>query len=234
MAAPLPPVPGRSGRGLPASRPTFPSPGFRARSAARAEPPAAASRRAPAAEVRATESGASPFAGIGAGIADLLAERLLGTGAFRLLERREIGALTTERTLRDSVTGDVLRRARLLGARYLIAGSITRFGSDESRLAGGGGTRGGIGGFGFRRRTTTVVLVARVSDVATGEIVAIVRGVGSSKKGGSLTLGGIGGGVGGIATVGSDAWRNSAFGDATERAVEQLAARLVEQRARMR
>ena len=231
--ASMPPVfapPRRPRLPIPVPRPSFP---LAASLAAR--PVAGGNADSPAtAPTMATPDGAG---GVGVGIADLLAERLLAVGLFRLVERRELGALDGERRLgqsgTDSAEAATLRRARLMGARYLIAGSVVQFGTDASHVAAGGGLRGVFGGFIFRRRLTRVALLARVVDVETGEIIAVVRGIGDSRKGGSLTLGGLGGGAGGIATVGSDAWRNSALGEATERAVAQLGERLGEQRAIM-
>ena len=56
---------------------------------------------------------------------------------------------------------------------------------------------------------------------------------GVSRKGSGLTLGGVArGGGGGLVSVGSSAFRESALGEATARAVDALAGELAERRGR--
>lgn len=184
-------------------------------------------RRVSADERRPSPSSAgedTQLAQLGQGIADLLVERLLRTGRFRILERRALEAIEREQRL-DVIAGG-MQAAKLAGARYYVTGSVTRFGTEDQNFLGGGGTRGFLGLLGIRRRRTEVVLVARVVDTRTGEIVASVRGAGESNRGSGFTVGGLGGGAGGIGNVGSSEFRSSALGQATEQAVEMLATEL--------
>jgi curli biogenesis system outer membrane secretion channel CsgG len=69
-----------------------------------------------------------------------------------------------------------------------------------------------------------------VINATTGEIVASVSGRGVSNKGGGLRIIGIGANGGGAADVSSANFRSTAIGQATERAVNDLAAKIVERR----
>jgi curli biogenesis system outer membrane secretion channel CsgG len=80
----------------------------------------------------------------------------------------------------------------------------------------------------FKQHKTEVTLTARVINAATGEIVASMSGDGLSRKGGGLRVAGIGShGFGGI-DVNSSNFRATAIGEATERAVSNLAERIVQ------
>ena len=184
----------------------------------------------------ATAAGTTAYAEVGAGVADLLVERLVAAGGLRVLERRHLDAVLAERA-RDSVAraerpgAAPPARTPSGGADYIVVGSIVGFGGEESRGLGGGGAGGVLGGLGFRRHTTRVALVARVVSSASGEVVLALRGEGVSHRGSGLTLGAIARGGGGVVLLGSSAFRESALGEATERAVADLAERLVAGRA---
>ena len=178
--------------------------------------------------------------GIGIGVADLLVERLLAVPGFRVVERRRLDELLGERRpgSADSVgladTSLAGAASMVLRARYAITSSITRFGTEDRRGLGGLGGGFGLGALGIKRPKTQVALTARVVDAVTGEIVASVSASGVSTKGGGILVAGAGGGLGGGVAVGSSEFRESALGEATQRAVESLAQALVAQRARMR
>lgn len=165
---------------------------------------------------------------VGEGVAALLVERLLASGGFRVLEREHLDAVLAERA-RDSLAGGS-RRPAGEGADYVVTGAIVEFGVEESHAVGGLGRIVGLGGLGVKRPKTTVAIVARVVSARTGEVVLALRGQGISRKGSGVTLGAIVRGGGGIFSVGSSAFRESALGEATGRAVEELAGKLVERR----
>jgi curli biogenesis system outer membrane secretion channel CsgG len=181
-----------------------------------------------------------PDDAIGVGIADLLVERLLEVPGIRVLERRRLDLVMSEQRL--AVVGDsAVRRdttgervpAAILRARYVITGSVTRFGTEERRGLGGVGGPFGLGALGFKRPKTQVALTARVVDAVTGEVIASMTGTGTSAKGGSILIGGLGGGVGGGVALTSSEFRASALGEATERAIEALVAEIVTKRDRL-
>jgi curli biogenesis system outer membrane secretion channel CsgG len=166
---------------------------------------------------------------IGVGVADLLVARLLEVPGIRVVERRRIDLLMSERglTTRADTTANILR------ARYIITGSVTRFGTEERRGLGGLGGGFGLGVLGFKRPKTQVALTARIIDATTGEVIASMTGAGTSTKGGSILIGGAGGGVGGGVALGSGEFRASALGEATGRAIEALVREIVAKRSRL-
>jgi curli biogenesis system outer membrane secretion channel CsgG len=166
---------------------------------------------------------------IGVGVADLLVARLLEVPGVRVVERRRLDLLMSEQRLASGAD----TTANLLRARYIITGSVTRFGTEERRGLGGLGGGFGLGVLGFKRPKTQVALTARIVDAMTGEVIASVTGAGTSTKGGSVLIGGIGGGVGGGVAIGSGEFRASALGEATERAIDALAGAIAAKRALM-
>jgi len=168
---------------------------------------------------------------IGVGVADLLVARLLEVPGIRIVERHRLDLLMSEQRL-ATPGGDTA--ANILRARYIIAGSVTRFGTEERRGLGGLGGHFGLGALGFKRPKTQVALTARVIDAITGEVIASMTGAGTSTKGGSILIGGAGGGVGGGVALSSGEFRASALGEATERAIESLTAAIVAKRDRLR
>ncbi len=181
----------------------------------------------------AEETGRGSYDAIGIGVADLLVERLLEIPGIRVVERRRLDLLLSEHRL---AVGDTAARrdTTVLRARYIITGSVTRFGTEERRGLGGLGGAFGLGALGLKRPKTQVALTARVIDAATGEIVMSMTGNGLSTKGGGILIGGIGGGIGGGVAITSSEFRESALGEATGRAIEMLAAQIAAKRNRLR
>jgi curli biogenesis system outer membrane secretion channel CsgG len=147
---------------------------------------------------------------LGVGIADMLVEKLLGTGQFRLLERT------------PAEPGKA--------AQFIVTGSVTKFGFEEHNYGGLAASMATMGLLNYKQHKTEVTLTARVINAATGEIVASVSGEGVSKKGGGLRVAGIGSNGFGGGDVNTSNFRATAIGEATERAVSDLAAKLVERK----
>ncbi|MGH9420948.1 MAG: CsgG/HfaB family protein, partial [Thermoanaerobaculia bacterium] len=148
---------------------------------------------------------------LGVGIADMLVEKLLETGQFRVLERT------------PSEPGK--------GAQFIVSGSVTKFGFEEHNYGGLAASVATMGLLNYKQHKTEVTLTARVINAATGEIVASVVGDGVSKKGGGLRVAGIGSNGFGGGDVSTSNFRSTAIGEATERAVADLAGKLVEHRS---
>ncbi|HEY6088284.1 MAG TPA: CsgG/HfaB family protein [Gemmatimonadaceae bacterium] len=148
---------------------------------------------------------------LGIGIADMLVEKLLATGQFRLVERKagESGS----------------------GAQFIVSGSVTRFGFEERNFGGLAASIATMGLLSYKQSKTEVVLTARIINAATGEIVASMRSEGGSGKGGGLRVFGMGANGAGGADMSSSNFRATAIGQATERAVADLAQKIVEQKA---
>ncbi len=176
--------------------------------------------------------GANFAEALGIGAADLIIEELMKTGAFRVLERRQLDAIRQEQSIQpDSITS--ASPTRVARARYIISGSVTRLGFEEKHLGGLAGRAAStvfLYGLGGKKSSTYVNLTARVIDAETGEIVASFTGEGISTKGWGVTMFGMGGwGLGG-AKMGTDNVRESAIGEATAEAAARIAARIAELR----
>lgn len=162
---------------------------------------------------------------IGKGMADQVVDALLEDGSFRVVERKKLDTVLAEQDFSNSDRADPATAARigkLLGVDYIIAGSITKF-STEQR--GGRGRIGGIGRLGIKKTKSEVALTARLIDVDTGEIMLSAKGAGESSKGGGFDFGH------GPASYSTDSseWRQSGLGEAQEKAclefVQALAAK---------
>ncbi len=171
---------------------------------------------------------------LGAGIADMLVEKLLNTGEFRLLERKQIEAAVREQmiaagaipTAAAPTDAAIAARASLLGARYIVTGSVTKFGFEEHKVGGFLLTAATYGMLSVKKHKTEVRLTARVIEVTTGEIVASFDGDGESHKGGGISILGMGSGGGGGAGGENNNFKETAIGEATERAVQNLSVTL--------
>jgi curli biogenesis system outer membrane secretion channel CsgG len=180
---------------------------------------------------------------IGKGIADLIVDGLVEDGSFRVIERKKLDAILNEQNFNASDRVDPSAKAakigKALGVKYLIVGSITKFGTEDSKKSVGGGGFGskfGVGAVGKSSGKANVAIAARMIDSSTGEIMAVAKGEGQSKRSG-LMLGGAGGG-GGKAAMGGLDFSNSDFkdtiiGEATEIAVKQVVDKLIAAKGRL-
>jgi curli biogenesis system outer membrane secretion channel CsgG len=181
---------------------------------------------------------------IGAGIADLIVDALVDDGSFRVFERKKLNALLAEQNFANSERADpsaktVAQIGKALGVKYLIVGSITKFGSENSKKGVGGGGFGskfGIGSVGKSEGKANVAITARIVDTSTGEIMLSAKGDGTSKRSG-LMLGGAGGGGGGAAGGGinfsSSDFKDTIIGEATEMAVKTTVAQMIAKKDRL-
>src|SRR5207244_9642768 len=103
---------------------------------------------------------------------------------------------------------------KVLGVRYIITGSITKFGGEQKDK---GGSLKGIH-VGLGKNKTEVTLTARLVDATTGEVVMAAKGEGVSKKGGGMSFGKSG--LGGFGKNTSD-FKESAIGEAQEAAARR-------------
>jgi curli biogenesis system outer membrane secretion channel CsgG len=172
---------------------------------------------------------------IGRGIADLVTDRLVNSGTYRVIERRYLESILDEQDLAadvrrsDPAASGLVRAGRLLGAQYLVVGSVTRFGTEDRTAGGaaGGMARAiGVGLVGRQKGKAAVGIAARLVDATTGIVLASTTGEGRSSRSG-LLLGGLASrGFGGV-SMQSSAFRETILGEATEQAVHQVVERLV-------
>jgi len=140
---------------------------------------------------------------VGKGIADLLVQKLVNDGKYRLIERKQLDKILAEQNFSNSDRADPSTAAKIgraLGVDAIILGSITKFGRDDKSTTAGGGGLGlgkfGLGGVQKRDAKAVCAITERMVDTSTAEILAAVTGNGESKRGG-LSLVGAGGGGGG-------------------------------------
>jgi len=173
---------------------------------------------------------------IGKGISDMLVDKLLKDGKYRLVERSALDKILAEQNFSNSDRADSNTAAKIgkvLGVDAIIIGSITQFGRDDQHTNVGGGGYGlgrfGLGGVGTSKAKAVVGITARVINVSTGEILASVQGQGESTRSSTSLLGaggGWSGGGGGSLDMGSSNFANTILGEATHKAVDDVGAKL--------
>jgi curli biogenesis system outer membrane secretion channel CsgG len=175
---------------------------------------------------------------IGKGMADQVVDALLEDGSFRVIERKKLDTVLAEQDFAQSDRADpsaakLSKLGKVLGVRYIIAGSITKFGGEEKNYGGGGLIKGKLGGLGLKKAKTEVSLTARMIDTTTGEILLSAKGEGISTKGGGLKVGAIGGGGGAGFSMSSSDYKASAIGEAQEAATVDLIQKIIAKKDRL-
>jgi curli biogenesis system outer membrane secretion channel CsgG len=176
---------------------------------------------------------------IGKGMADQVVDALLEEGSFRVIERKKLDTVLAEQDFSNSDRADpsaakLAKLGKVLGVRYIIAGSITKFGGEEKNYGGGGLIKGKLGGLGLKKAKTEVNLTARMIDATTGEILVSAKGEGVSTKGGGLKAGAGAFGFGGAGfSMSSSDYKASAIGEAQEAATKDLVAKFIAKKDRL-
>lgn len=182
---------------------------------------------------------------VGRGIADLVVDELIKRGDVRVIERKRLADVLNEQRRTVPVNAAALpvmdpeHLSKLLGARYLIMGSVTKFGGEEK-------IRGGflslipllarrpllglaLGSVALKDSTARVGLSCRLVDVLTAEVLGSARADGKAKRKG-LALGGFASrpsfaGTGSFSIRSSD-FQSTILGEATVAAVTDIAGKL--------
>src|SRR3989441_1853981 len=176
---------------------------------------------------------------IGKGMADQVVDALLEEGSFRVIERKKLDTVLAEQDFSNSDRADpsaakLAKLGKVLGVRYIIAGSITKFGGEEKNYGGGGLIKGKLGGLGLKKAKTEVNLTARMIDATTGEILVSAKGEGLSTKGGGIKAGAGAFGLGGARfSMSSSDYKESAIGEAQEAATKDLVAKFIAKKERL-
>jgi curli biogenesis system outer membrane secretion channel CsgG len=171
---------------------------------------------------------------VGKGVADLIVEKLVKGGTYRVIERKAIQTIMSEQNLSNSDRFDpntAAKIGKLIGADAIIMGSIVTFGRDDKQTKVGGEAFGGrlskygIGGVGRKNSTAVVGLTARLVSTDTGEILTVANGKGESTRSGTSLLGaGASGGTGGGGAIdmSSSNFANTVLGEAVNAATVAL------------
>ncbi len=165
---------------------------------------------------------------VGKGIADLLVQKLVQDGKYRVIERKALDKILAEQNFSNSDRADPATAAKIgkvLGVDAIIIGSITKFGTDDKSTTVGGGGYGlgrfGLGGVQKRDAKAVCNISARMVDTGTAEILAAVTGSGQSKRGGASLVGAGGGGGAGAFDMSSKNFGETILGEAVNQAVNQ-------------
>jgi len=162
---------------------------------------------------------------LGDGMAEMLATALVETGKFRVLERQQIHDVLGEQDLGASGRVDPATAAKIgkvLGARYLVYGTVNEF--EYSKAGGGGGVR--IGGFrvGANEASAHVGMDIRIVDAVTSEILFSTRSTAEAKRSG-FKVGYSGADFG--ADLGT--FKKTPLGEATRNAIRDAVTKIVSQ-----
>lgn len=166
---------------------------------------------------------------IGKGVADQVVDYLVNDGTVSVIERQKIDTVLAEQDFAHTdraapSAAESSKLGKVLGVRYIVSGSITKFGSETKNYGAGamGAALGPIGMLGLKKAKTEVELTARLIDTTTGEIVVSAQGHGLSKKGGGVTVAAAKATGGGAAATGTQGAENLALSEAQEMATAEV------------
>jgi curli biogenesis system outer membrane secretion channel CsgG len=159
---------------------------------------------------------------LGTGMAEMMTTALVGTGKFKVLERQEIDAVIGEQDFGASGRVDPATAAKIgkiLGAQYLVYGTVNEFEYSKS------GEKGGVRIAGLRvgaeQAKAHIGMDVRIVDAVTGEIPFSTRSTASASRTGFK-----------VGYSSSDfganlaAFKNTPLGEATRKAIEDAVAKL--------
>ncbi|MEM9531889.1 MAG: CsgG/HfaB family protein [Pseudomonadota bacterium] len=135
--------------------------------------------------------------GVGWELSGMLSNELVATKAFRVVERSKLQSVMEEQNLGASgrvSSGTGAKIGQLIGASYLVMGTVTAFEENTADTGGGLSFKGiSVGG---SRSEAYIAIDLRVVNSNSGEI-EYVRTIEGRSKGGGLRLGAYRGGFGG-------------------------------------
>jgi len=162
---------------------------------------------------------------VGGGLSAIMASELDNTGAFRVVNRSDLDAALYEQSLalQGLTAANTVKAGQLIGAQYLVRGSVTEFSNAKK---GGGLSVGGnvgkmFGGLSPQRRKGHIGIDVSVIDSTTGAIVASTTVRKEVKKwavAGNLTGDGW--------SVGGNKFENSELGEVAREAIQEAVVQL--------
>jgi len=171
---------------------------------------------------------------VGSGMADSLTTALVKSGKFTVIEREKLQTILNEQQLGQSgaiTAQSAAKVGQLLGAQYIITGSVTEFGIKESKLGVGklGNVLGFGGGVDTRTNTAKVAIDVRIIDTSTGEIVLAEQGEGEeSSTGVEIDLD-----IAPSVEFGKDGFDETVIGKAVRKAMEKILRTFTEAEAKL-
>lgn len=169
----------------------------------------------------------------GVTVSELLADRLVESGRFRVMDQRWLEETDPRTRLPFGV---LVERARQAGVDYLVVGSVTRYTTERTQKSMGFlGLPAVLGG--RRQQSESVMaLTVRIVDVRTGELVTTATAQGEASRsqgsGGLLTVAGRRFGAGGFSTSVTES-REALMDEALQDAIGAIAETLVRAAAKL-
>ena len=183
---------------------------------------------------------------IGKGIMALLQKRLQTDGNYRIVERAGLETLKKEQIAGTSSgvkQGTAAKMGKFIGADAYLMGTIVTFGNDDKKKTiGAGGLSRAVplaGAVSFHRTSNKAVVAisARLVDTETGELIDTIEARGEAErkgKGIDIFGAGSGGAGGGGFDMSSSNFAETLVGEATMKCIDDLAAKMIAQRAKVK
>lgn len=180
---------------------------------------------------------------LGKAAAGIMMERLMASGNFRVVERSALDQVKNEQGLVASDAAApgqaVAQQAKLLGAKYVITGQITKFGKSQKKKGSllGLATKVAVGvALESKQTSYTIGIAVRVVEASTGEVVSSFTSDGVVVGDKSRMLAGLGGGggigLGGAGGSSATGEREAKIAESIQVAVDLLVIQLVSARER--
>jgi curli biogenesis system outer membrane secretion channel CsgG len=135
------------------------------------------------------------YTGVGSDLADMLTNELASTEKFKMIERKQLGAILGEQDLAASGAvkkGTGAKVGKMTGAQYLVTGQVSAYEENVSGKGGGIAVHGiGVGG---HKEEAYIAIDLRVVDTTSGEV-AYTRTVEAKSKSTGVAVGVNHGGV---------------------------------------
>lgn len=160
---------------------------------------------------------------VGRGVSELVIDALVNGSSLQVIERDRLAAVLAELELANADVSDasasrVAQLGKLLGARYLVMGSVTRFSLEERRTSGA--DLPVPGKLGIQTSTAHVRITARLVDTSTGAVLASATGEGDKTRRSVNARGDY------TVSSTSSSFRDTVLGEAAEAAVRDCVWRL--------
>ena len=160
---------------------------------------------------------------MGTGMADQLADALVNSNNFVVLERQTLSDVIAEQNLAAGprmAKSKTAQIGKIVPAQILVKGTVTEF--EEN--SGGSGSGFNIGGitFGSNASEAHVAVIIRIIDTTSGQIIASERVEGKAKSGGATF--GIQSGIVGFGTSG---FKKTPLGKAVQIAIDKAVVRII-------
>ena len=158
------------------------------------------------------------------GMADQLADALVNSGSFVVLERQNLSDVLSEQDLARSgrsAKSKTAQTGKVLSSQILVKGTITEFEMEKSGSGSGISFKGIT--LGSESTKAHVGVILRLIDTTTGEVIASERVEGEAKSGGAkvgLSNSGVG--------FETEGFKNTPLGEATQIVIDRAVFKIIE------